>query len=59
MNSAFGSDNDNLNQILRQEMFAERNWRFLNKMRCDYNISFSEPASKRLLVERAFPSLSG
>ena len=22
MNSAFGSDNDNLNQILRQEMFG-------------------------------------
>lgn len=48
MNSASGSDTDSLNQILRQEMFAERNRRSLNKMRCDYDISFSQPASKQL-----------
>ena len=31
MNSASGSDTDSLNQILRQEMFAERNRRSLKQ----------------------------
>ena len=51
MNSAFGSDTDNLNQILRQDIFAERNWRFLSKIRCDYNTDFILRVSLKVAVE--------
>ena len=51
MNLAFGSDTDNLNQILRQEIFAEQNWRFSTKIRCDYNTDFILRASLKAAVE--------